>query len=130
MELEILLLRSYRADDIESALSTGIGESVSPVLFTGASESVTVSPVLFTGASESVTVSPVLFTGASESVTVSPVLFTGASESSSCSSVDAYEAGRAELVRLPQSQLHTMLTLLLDKDNVDLTVQPYTAQVN
>ena len=52
------------------------------------------------------------------------------SQSSSLSSVDAYEAGRSELVKLPQTQLHNILTTLLLKDGVNLTVSPYTAQVS
>lgn len=61
---------------------------------------------------------------------VSLNLFTDGSRCDSPTSVDAYEAGRAELIRFPHSQLHTMLEHLLEKDNVNLTVLPYTAAVS
>ncbi|XP_047736138.1 uncharacterized protein LOC108675848 [Hyalella azteca] len=51
---------------------------------------------------------------------------TGVSRCGSPSSIDAYEAGRAELVRVPHGQLRNMLDRLLEKDKVNLAVPPYT----
>ncbi|KAA0201843.1 hypothetical protein HAZT_HAZT000281 [Hyalella azteca] len=50
----------------------------------------------------------------------------GVSRCGSPSSIDAYEAGRAELVRVPHGQLRNMLDRLLEKDKVNLAVPPYT----
>lgn len=43
--------------------------------------------------------------------------------------LDAYEAGRAELVRLPHTQLSGLLKERLVQDAVDLAAHPYTTQV-
>lgn len=43
--------------------------------------------------------------------------------------IDAYEAGRAELIRLPQLQLRKLIHESLIKDNVNLTLHPYTNKV-
>lgn len=43
--------------------------------------------------------------------------------------MDAYEAGRAELVRLPHTQLSGLLKERLTQDAVDLATHPYTTQV-
>lgn len=43
--------------------------------------------------------------------------------------LDAYEAGRAELVRLPHTQLRGLLKERLVQDAVDLATHPYTTQV-
>ena len=43
--------------------------------------------------------------------------------------IDAYEAGRAELVRIPQLHLRKLIQDNLTKDNVDLTIHPYTTKV-
>ncbi|KAK4302030.1 hypothetical protein Pmani_025850 [Petrolisthes manimaculis] len=42
--------------------------------------------------------------------------------------MDAYEAGRAELVRLPHTQLSGLLKERLTQDAVDLATHPYTTQ--
>lgn len=42
--------------------------------------------------------------------------------------MDAYEAGRAELVRLPHTQLRGLLRERLQQDAVDLASHPYTMQ--
>ncbi|XP_064114714.1 uncharacterized protein LOC135220969 isoform X4 [Macrobrachium nipponense] len=43
--------------------------------------------------------------------------------------LDAYEAGRAELVRLPHTQLSGLLKERLVQDAVDLATHPYTTQI-
>ncbi|XP_068228607.1 uncharacterized protein [Palaemon carinicauda] len=56
-------------------------------------------------------------------------LATAASSTTPSRYLDAYEAGRAELVRLPHTQLSGLLKERLVQDAVDLATHPYTTQI-
>lgn len=58
-----------------------------------------------------------------------PVTLPVASSNTPARYLDAYEAGRAELVRLPHTQLSGLLKERLVQDAVDLAAHPYTTQV-
>ncbi|KAK8401820.1 hypothetical protein O3P69_001133 [Scylla paramamosain] len=57
-----------------------------------------------------------------------PVTLPVASSNTPARYLDAYEAGRAELVRLPHTQLSGLLKERLVQDAVDLAAHPYTTQ--
>lgn len=52
------------------------------------------------------------------------------SQSQSKLDIDTYEFGKAELIRFPQMQLRRYIQDELQKDNIDLTVPPYSSKVN